>query len=603
MEVVLWSTLLSVFLYFYVVEQRIDLRIISHVKMFGVLWLGVLLFRYICVRLVSHVHIRRLLVAFIGSVFFFTLSTYYAMVIVGLKAWGRVISWDLIRSYFFQLPNLIEVLGLSPALVALIALIVFALLVWITWLFVRRFGWLDQVLDKFPRSIEISLLAAAFLLVFVQLYRFTSLADTKGFEPFALTFFPLEGAVSFQGNAVDKLASDMREAAEKKARKEYQLSSHPNKKNLVLIVVDALRTDHMSVFGYQRETTPRISEMVAHQGGHLISQMRSVCSESACGLYSISASKYVHQFSSHAITLQEVLKWHDYRVHMILGGDHINFYGLRDIYGKVDSYYDGSMERTLYANDDQLVIKRLDQIAPSDGHQTMFQFHLMSTHVLGSRNKLQGEFEPQANYRFPRLREKDLNGQASPTAVNYYDNGVRQTDEVIYQLIDTLKRKRYLDNTVVVITADHGEMLGEHNLFHHAKTLHEEVLRIPFIVLDFGGSTKEWPTEQRLSSQVDIAPTILGLLNINQPTSWSGQALFEGKVHPWIFVQQGEDKGLFDQTTERSYKYWKDGTSGSEYACVFPEKIRQECQKLAQPPLSSLANWRLYSMNPALKLQ
>ena len=58
----------------------------------------------------------------------------------------------------------------------------------------------------------------------------------------------------------------MREAAEKKGQKEYQLSSHPNKKNLVLIVVDALRTDHMSVFGYQRETTPRISEMVAHQG-------------------------------------------------------------------------------------------------------------------------------------------------------------------------------------------------------------------------------------------------------------------------------------------------------------------------------------------------
>ena len=100
---------------------------------------------------------------------------------------------------------------------------------------------------------------------------------------------------------------------------------------------------------------------------------------------------------------------------MILGGDHINFYGLRDIYGKVDSYYDGSMERTLYANDDQLVIKRLDQIAPSDGHQTMFQFHLMSTHVLGSRNKLQGEFEPQANYRFPRLREKrPLTGRRAP---------------------------------------------------------------------------------------------------------------------------------------------------------------------------------------------
>ncbi len=59
----------------------------------------------------------------------------------------------------------------------------------------------------------------------------------------------------------------------------------------------------------------------------------------------IARSKYVYQLSKDSYSLTELLKQYGYRVDMILGGDHTNFYGLRELYGAFDDYFDGSMVR------------------------------------------------------------------------------------------------------------------------------------------------------------------------------------------------------------------------------------------------------------------
>ena len=56
--------------------------------------------------------------------------------------------------------------------------------------------------------------------------------------------------------------------------------------------------------------------------------------------------------------MQQVLKLHGYRIHMILGGDHTNFYGLKELYGNVDTYFDGSQAPEYFKNDDRLVVDR-----------------------------------------------------------------------------------------------------------------------------------------------------------------------------------------------------------------------------------------------------
>ena len=70
---------------------------------------------------------------------------------------------------------------------------------------------------------------------------------------------------------------------------------------------------------------------------------------------------------------------------MILGGDHTNFYGLRDLYGDVDSYIDGSDPSAKYSNSDRWVLAKSAELPERSGKPTMIQFHLMSVHPLAQR--------------------------------------------------------------------------------------------------------------------------------------------------------------------------------------------------------------------------
>ena len=133
-------------------------------------------------------------------------------------------------------------------------------------------------------------------------------------------------------------------ALEDAARAGYRPNPAAARRNVILIVVDALRPDHMGVNGYARDTTPNLSRLAKAGVVRNIGVAHASCSESSCGLLSLASSKYVHQFSSRPFTLQQVLVQHGYRIHLILGGDHTNFYGLKESYGKVDSYFDGSDE-------------------------------------------------------------------------------------------------------------------------------------------------------------------------------------------------------------------------------------------------------------------
>ncbi len=244
----------------------------------------------------------------------------------------------------------------------------------------------------------------------------------------------------------------------------YKISPQANRKNLILIIVDALRPDNLSVYGYQRDTTPNLNSLQQSGIMRRVSDIRSSCSESSCGLLSIASSKFIHQFSNRPFTVQQARKLHGYRIYMILGGDHTNFYALKERFGDVDSYFDGAQAHGYFRNDDLLVVDQARLLAPSDGASVVIQFHLMSAHVLGKRHKGSIRYLPWVSYSRPRF------GSARPPerAVNFYDNGDVQTDIVIRDLLAILNDKGYLDNTLGVIIADYGQSLGDHGMFSQA---------------------------------------------------------------------------------------------------------------------------------------
>ncbi len=111
--------------------------------------------------------------------------------------------------------------------------------------------------------------------------------------------------------------------------------------------------------------------------------------------------------------------------------------------------------------------------------------------------------------------------------IAHYDAGLRRTDADIGWLIDRLRESGLLDETVVVVTSDHGESFGEHGYLQHGARVDEPVLRVPLIVrLPPGHPSRTAPrTVDQQVRTVDIAPTLLDALGRAVPEGLDGISL------------------------------------------------------------------------------
>jgi arylsulfatase A-like enzyme len=96
---------------------------------------------------------------------------------------------------------------------------------------------------------------------------------------------------------------------------------------------------------------------------------------------------------------------------------------------------------------------------------------------------------------------------------DYYAN-ITGVDEQIGRIVNELKEKRLLENTIIMITADHGNCLGKHNE-HSKNNIYEESLRIPFIVY-WKGHIKPGIDTKFLGSLQDVYPTLLDLAGMSK---------------------------------------------------------------------------------------
>lgn len=118
-------------------------------------------------------------------------------------------------------------------------------------------------------------------------------------------------------------------------------------------------------------------------------------------------------------------------------------------------------------------------------------------------------------------------------ASNYYA-AVGQVDKCIGHLFDTLHNKGILENTIIILTSDHGEQLGSYG-FDQKETLYDASIRIPFIVCG-----KDIPIGEKrecLAEQVDIIPTLLDMANTTPPDTLSGMSL-KKQITTWRGVEK-----------------------------------------------------------------
>lgn len=473
---------------------------------------------------------------------------YYLVVLVGLQSWGRVVTSHLIRNYAPQISDLLLANGL-PVVGTLASLSgAFAIAVVMLALASSSRNWIRLIATRASR-VRFGLAAlVAVVVAAVQLTNYAGVPPIKDAEPVSLTLFPEQATRWLQNSSIDTFAHV--DVAEDEARRSYDTRLLDHRRNVILIAGDALRQANMAIYGYDRPTTPFLSGLQGQGRLEMVYGMRSVCGESTCGLLATTRSKYVHEFSRRSFGLVEVLRLHGYRIDLLLGGDHTSFYGLKDAYGEVDSYFDGSQVTKQYANDDQIVVEKVAALPPWSGQPTMIQVHLMSTHALGLRQPNNEVFRPASNY----TKLVALNGLSTPSAlevqeaVNFYDNGVLQLDKTVQNVVEMLEQKGYLNDALVIVTGDHGELLGEHGLFGHQRVL-EPALSVPFVAIRYGYSGLPL-LPRTLASQVDIAPTIAHDLGLAIPPTWSGAPLQAALNRTTLYFQQANWIGLYDASVE-----------------------------------------------------
>lgn len=307
--------------------------------------------------------------------------------------------------------------------------------------------------------------------------------------------------------------------------------------NVLVIVVDALRSQNMSVYGYPRATTPFLDSLYRNNQLQRVDLAVSTCANSYCGILSIMGSRNFKELGPSNFKIHDYLRSIGYRVNFLISGAHESWYGLREAYGwNIDAYYDyHSANRPI--NDDRSLLDNVNNLPLKGEKPEYFYVHLMSAHLAGDKFEFgdAAVFEP-----FP---SETPNG----SFINEYDHAIHQADQILKALFRKLSEKGYLDSALVIITSDHGEEMGEHQGHQgHGWSLYQEAIRIPMLIYGSGGL----PVDGQ-ATHLDVAPSIVDFLGLPAPSPWLGTSIF----------QQRTERFTFHETTlppiERAVIHWR----------------------------------------------
>ncbi|TAM43029.1 DUF4976 domain-containing protein [bacterium] len=319
----------------------------------------------------------------------------------------------------------------------------------------------------------------------------------------------------------------------------YLKSKKDVRQNILFISIDALRADHLGCYGYRRDTSPNIDKL--SREGVMFTQAISASSSTISSVPSIMTSTYpdVHgiwEFGNfldpHIVSLGGVLKENNFSTgiisaqlfpHLISRGDFISKKIKLD--EKADKITDWAIE-WLNKNKNKRFFLWLHYFDPHgpytppppyDGMYLRDRFYGGGVE-LPLLNRRRGGFGGIPGYQ----------AQGGIKDANYYiakyDGEIRFTDDQIGRLLNALEEAGLLYRTTVIITADHGESLGEHDYyFDHGGYLYDNLIKAPLIIY-YNSSKPLGKIIDQQVSLIDIFPTILDIARIRIPR----QAEFEG---------------------------------------------------------------------------
>ncbi len=345
-----------------------------------------------------------------------------------------------------------------------------------------------------------------------------------------------------------------------------------NRPNILILVIDSLRADHVSCYGYQRQTTPNIDRLA--EEGCLFENAITAAPYSPASYASLFSDLYPHQ---HGVNGDTVRVWPtnlprlparlQEQGYATFGVSNNAFVGeaTHALHG-FDAFYE-TFRRSWLSRKYSGLMRRLRPVLGETWTRRLEPFHLrwpemraagasmrfLQRQIAAARRPFFGFailMDPHTPYDArrteycgvtPAVREffrtvndprmwgrlmahgATLPAQQLRIARDLYDAEVRHADQCIGRLVEWLRARRLLDDTLVVVTADHGEAFGERGVWGHGFGLSDCLTRVPLVVR----CPRYWRAGTRSDALVqlhDLHPTCLSVA-AGSPPDGSGDPL------------------------------------------------------------------------------
>lgn len=320
--------------------------------------------------------------------------------------------------------------------------------------------------------------------------------------------------------------------------------------NVFIVLVDTLRADRVDVSGGEDSLTPFLDSLAATST--VFHNAYSTSAWTSPAVASLFTSRYpsqhgVNEFDAKLLdpelTLAELLRRRGYRSggfssNVLIGRsrgfqqgfDDFDVQGAREVDGLEFS------ERTFETA--RRALRWIDRLSkPSEGSEeeappVFVYLHVLDPHLPYAPDSkaldrvFEGGARPDAkrvNREMQTHLTRQIDEETRHEVRRLYDAEVSSTDAGLEFFFSKLSKRGLLDNSIIVITSDHGEELWDHGMFGHHHSLHEEVLRVPVLIRT--PRQLERRDVRDAISLLDIAPTVLEAMGADPVEAFEGRSL------------------------------------------------------------------------------
>jgi len=337
------------------------------------------------------------------------------------------------------------------------------------------------------------------------------------------------------------------------------------KPNVIIIMLESIAAEHMPFYGYERNITPNIdlffNRAIAFNNSYSAASHSDYSQPSFLSSRYMLINSYRNFFDKDypRTFIWDILKEEDYATAYISAQDDnwanmINYYNKDTLdvyeYSISDGSYDYGSGNARKDYDEVTASKVIDWLDETSDPFFLY-VNLQATHypyVYPEGNSIFLPDKPSFFTSYHRIPGGDY-----AASLNSYDNSIYYVDKQVGKLLDYFEKENYFEDTIIVISSDHGEILEKrHDYFRHGFGVYNEETKIPLAIYLPGQESRIINERVR---HLDVIPTLLDISNLSQSENFQGHPMTEDTDIFLIAQNQNFKLGLI----KNDLKYILDG--------------------------------------------